>query len=71
MLKEEHLHLQHVLEDHFAAARTAKKTWEIPDFILLPLHEPEIEGGAVERALKPKLKTPAPHPHFPGESDDG
>ncbi len=53
MLKAEHDHMHHVLEAHFAKARKALIHHDIPDLILIPLHDAEIENNMLEAALHP------------------
>jgi hypothetical protein len=66
MLKEEHDHMQHVLDEHFAAAlRPVVHQHTIPDYILAPLNEADIANNAIER-----LHRPYPHPHMPGAPDE-
>ncbi|MGZ9109077.1 MAG: hypothetical protein ACXW4B_09685 [Micavibrio sp.] len=69
MLKEEHDHMHHVLEAHFAAARQSVAHQDIPDYILAPLGEADIKNNAIERMNKPH-PLPYPHPHIPGTLDD-
>lgn len=54
MLKADHDHMQHVLEDHFAKSRGPIIHRDIPDAILIPLHDVDIENHMLERALNPK-----------------
>lgn len=59
MLKEEHEHLHHVLDDHFARARTALEEHYIPDFILVPLRDVDIvENDELEKSLHPHPTPP-------------
>lgn len=53
MLKTEHDHMHHVLEDHFAKARKGLIHQDIPDLILIPLHDTEIDNNMLERAMHP------------------
>lgn len=68
MLKEEHAHMQHVMDEHFAAAlRPVAHQHMVPDYILAPLNEVDIANNALERLHKPH---PHPHPRIPGAPDE-
>lgn len=59
MLKEEHEHLHHVLDDHFARARASLAQHDIPDFILVPLRDVDIvENDELEKSQHPHLNPP-------------
>lgn len=53
MLKEEHEHLHHVLEDHFARVRSAAPPAPIPDFILCTATDAEVDNKLIEHVLAP------------------
>jgi len=65
MLKAEHDHMQHVLEDHFAKTHGPLIHRDIPDAILVPLHDAEIENHMLEQALNPSRG----HHHNPDDPE--
>ena len=58
-LKEEHDHLQHVLDSHFSKALHPRDIQPVPDMILAALSEVDIENNQLEKKPHPY---PSPHP---------
>jgi len=52
MLKQEHDHLQHVITDHFAKVRKGPVVAPVPDFILVPLTDADIDNKEIEKNLR-------------------
>lgn len=61
MLKQEHEHLHHVLEEHFAKVHSVEPKMPIPDFILSPLTDVDFENHFIEKNFV-HVAHPAPAP---------
>lgn len=75
MLKQEHEHLHHVLDEHFARVRLDGPKIPVPDFILSPLTDMDFENRLIEKnfahVTHPAPPAPAPEKErsFPAGQD--